>query len=304
MKDEEMKEELGKEVLLIYQTNKDSNKVRLIGDNFKERSKIELYVIDDNKLITDNEYSFKSEGEIKIKMIIKKPINDFSSMFENCTKLIKIDGKMNVSNGTNFGYMFSECRSFQISDEMKDWNVSNGANFEYMFNFCDSFQNLNGLENWNVSNGKNFEGMFCYCRNLQNLDALKNWNVSNGEKFGINKEPKASHLQSSYVGMFGCCYSLKNIDGIKNWNISNGKYFGGMFNSCKLENLDALQNWNVSNGTNFRYIFYGCSLRNLNGLQNWNVSNGENFEAMFYYCPNLKIFKWIKKLECFKWKNF
>ena len=27
---------------------------------------------------------------------------------------------LSFSNGINYGYMFSECRSFQISDEMKD----------------------------------------------------------------------------------------------------------------------------------------------------------------------------------------
>ena len=37
MKGEEKKEELGKEVILIYKNDKDSNKIRLIGDNFKER---------------------------------------------------------------------------------------------------------------------------------------------------------------------------------------------------------------------------------------------------------------------------
>ena len=110
MKDKEKKEELGKEVLLIYQNDKDSNKIRLIGDNFKERSKIELYIIDDDKLITDNEHSFNSKGEIK--MIIKESINDFGFMFKDCSQLIRIDGMLDVSSGTNFGYMFFECCSF------------------------------------------------------------------------------------------------------------------------------------------------------------------------------------------------
>ena len=130
---------------MIYKNDKDSNKIRLIGDNFKERSKIELYIIDDDKLITDNEHSFNSKGEIK--MIIKESINDFGFMFKDCSQLIKISGMINVSNGTNFGYMFSKCRCFQISDEMKDWNVSNGKNFEYMFASCDTLKNVDELKN-------------------------------------------------------------------------------------------------------------------------------------------------------------
>ena len=252
---ENTKEELAKEVILIYQNDKDNNKIRLIGDNFKERSKIELYNIDENKLIIENEYTFKNKGEKKIKMIIKESINDFSFMFNDCRQLIRINGMMNVSNGTNFGYMFSYCLSFQISDEMKYWNVSNGTNFEHMFERCHSFQNLNELENWNVSNGKNFQGMFLDCRNLQNLDALKYWNISNGEKFGIDKIPETEN-DENYKGMFAECYSLENIEGIKDWNVSNGLYFGGMFNFCKFQNLDAIKNWNVSNGKFFGYMFF------------------------------------------------
>ena len=121
-------------------------------------------------------------------------------------------------------------------------------------------------------------GCILVCRNLKNWDALKYWNVSNGEKFRINKNPITDNNNSvNYKVMFAECFSLKNINGIKDWNISNGLYFGCMFNSCKFQNLNAIKNWNIS-----MEIFW------------WYV-----WQIYFF-----KKFKWIKKLECFKWNSF
>ncbi len=135
---------------------------KIISDDFEERSKIELYSLNSNELIEDNEYNFHGQ-ERTIKMIIKEDITDFGYMFSGCKKLIEIDGIMNCSNNTNFRVMFSHCSSLQNIDGLKNWNVSTGTDFYGMFDNCSSLKTLDGLKNWNVSNGTNFRGMFENC---------------------------------------------------------------------------------------------------------------------------------------------
>ena len=252
-----------KGVILHY--NKKRSYIKIISDDFKERSKIELYSLQSNILIEDNEYNFyKEKGEYAINMIIKEEIKDFECMFSGCENLERIDGIMNCSNATNFTSMFESCSSLQNVDGLKDWNVSNGKDFKYKFSDCTSLKSVDGLKNWNVSNGKDFRGMFGNCSSLQNIDDLKNWNVSNGIDFKY---------------LFCTCSSFQNVDRLINWNVSNGINFYGMFEKCSfLKNVNGLKNWNVSKGTNFGAMFYGCSsLQNLDGLIDWNVSNGKYF---------------------------
>ena len=77
--------------------------------------------------------------------------------------------RWNVSNGTDFSWMFYSCRSLQDISALEDWNVSNGTDFSYMFSFCTALQDISALKSWNVSNGKYFSSMFRYCTSLQNI---------------------------------------------------------------------------------------------------------------------------------------
>ena len=56
------------------------NNIPIISNDFQERSKIELYNLNSNELIEDNEFNFLNEEHI-IKMIIKEDITDFGYMF-------------------------------------------------------------------------------------------------------------------------------------------------------------------------------------------------------------------------------
>ena len=100
-------------------------------------------------------------------MLIKQDLQSFEYMFSNWINLIRIDGKINVSNCTNFGCMFYNCSSLQEIDGFKNWDVSNCSNFVSMFYNCCSLQELNALKNGDVSNGKYFNEMFECCSSLQ-----------------------------------------------------------------------------------------------------------------------------------------
>ena len=146
--------------------------------------------------------------------------NCMKEWFLNCINLTTlIDFKnLDVSDCTDFSYMFYNCNSLQNLNGLENWNVSKGIDFSRMFEYCDSLQNLNGLQNWNVSNCINFSFMFYSCNSLQTLNELQNWNVSNGIYFSC---------------MFSHCNSLQDLNGLQNWNVSNSSKFNGMFAYCE-----------------------------------------------------------------------
>ena len=179
----------------------------------------------------------------KVQILNQVKSNCVKEWFEDCINLTKLINfkNLDISDCTDFSYMFFYCKSLQNINALQNWNVSNGEDFSYMFRNCDSLQNINGLQNWNVSNGTNFSGMFYSCQLLKDLNGLSNWNVSNGTNFS---------------GMFAFCESLQNINGLENWNISNGVNFSFMFKYCKL-----LQNILLPNTLSIlrKDIFYKCN---------------------------------------------
>ena len=62
--------------------------------------------------------------------------------------------------------MFSRCSQLSDISGLKNWNVSNGTNFSYLFEDCLSLSDISSLKNWNVSNGKDFYNIFYFCRSI------------------------------------------------------------------------------------------------------------------------------------------
>ena len=118
--------------------------------------------------------------------------------FKRCNNLtILLDFQnLDVSDCTDFSYMFQDCESLKNLNELRNWNVSNGKSFEGMFFGCISLQDINSLENWNVSTAKDFSYMFAFCLSLQDLNELQTWDISNGTEF---------------LDMFYNCKSLEEI---------------------------------------------------------------------------------------------
>ena len=52
---------------------------------------------------------------------------------------------------------------------LEKWNISNGYNFSYMFSGCKSLNDIKPIEKWNVSNGADFSGMFNDCKSLNDI---------------------------------------------------------------------------------------------------------------------------------------
>ena len=227
-----------------------------------------------------------------------------SDMFEGCKNLEKLTcdfTKWNVSNVTNFSYMFDECSklttldlsNWQVTDkctmlnhmfgncenlttltcDFMLWNTSNVTYFTYMFIGCIKLTSLN-LSTWDVSNGTSFESMFCGCEKLTLLN-LMNWQVTN----------KCTTL----TNMFQDCNNLDILTcDFTTWDVSNVTSFSWMFKNCyKLTTLD-LSNWQVTNKcTKLNTMFYSCSSLTTLNLSTWDVSNVTDFSWMFCYCKKL-----------------
>ena len=278
---------------LIYKCNK--NRIEnIFGNKFVENNKnnIEL-IINGVKAELVSKYELKN-GENRIKIILKREINNLEYMFYGCKCLKNIEELkyLDVGSVTNFSFIFSGCESLSDINSLENWNVSNGENFSHLFHLCTSLSDINPLQKWNVENGRDFSGMFMFCKSLSNIKALQNWNVFNNYKFssmfcGCTSLSDINPLHNwnvengnNFSCMFSCCTSLSDINPLQNWSVSNGKDFSGMFVECKfLSDIKPLEKWNVSNNNNFSLMFLGCSsLLDLNPIKYWNVSNVKNFE--------------------------
>ena len=127
----------------------------------------------------------KSSQIKKVQILNQVESNCTKAWFEDCINLTKLINFQNldVSDCSDFSFMFYNCKSLQDLNGLQNWNVSSGTNFSRMFTSCESLQDLNGLQTWNVSNGTNFSYMFYNCNSLQDLNGLQNWNVSSGKDF-------------------------------------------------------------------------------------------------------------------------
>lgn len=79
-----------------------------------------------------------------------------------------------VSNMTSFKDLFNAAEWSEMQYmNAAGWNVSNATDFSYMFADCSSLKNLD-LSGWNIAAATTLENMFSYCYELESLD-LSGW---------------------------------------------------------------------------------------------------------------------------------
>lgn len=269
---------------LIYYTLDEGEK-DIFGKNFTINNKDNIdLIINEMKIPLTDKYHLK-KGENKIKVIVKRRIQDHSYMFYKCSTLKDIKELKSLYVKKAKG-MFSYCSILSDISSLETWNVSNCTDFQLMFFGCSALKDLSPLKNWDISNAKSLTAMFESCLSIKSLNGLENW-----------KFPKCSELYY----MFWQCESLVNITALQNWDVSRIKTFCSMFALCyKLSHLSPLINWDVSDGEYFGGMFEGCNeLKDIRPLEYWKPKKNASFRDMFKECKSLgeeqlKILKYLK----------
>ena len=99
-----------------------------------------------------------------------------SGIFQE-TKFKYIDiSYWDVSNVTNMGAMFFECKELKSVGDISKWDVSKVTSMSSMFYNCKALKTVGDISSWNVSNVEHMGYMFYGCTYF-NQD-ISNWDVS------------------------------------------------------------------------------------------------------------------------------
>ena len=200
-----------------------------------------------------------------------RPCN-MNSWFYGCKSLTACDlGKLDTSNVTDMGSMFSGCSKLTSVGDLSGWNTSKVTDMRSMFSGCSSLTALD-LSNWNTSNVTYMSTMFYSCSKLTSVGDLSGWSTSNVSKMGA---------------MFSGCSSLTTLGDLSSWNTSNVTDMNSMFNGCSSLTALDLSGWNTSNVIYMGGMFSGCSSLTSADLSGWNTSNVTNMFSMFGGCKSL-----------------
>lgn len=209
---------------------------------------------------------------------------------------------LNVSNA-NISGMFRECLWLKDIVALANWNVSNATDFSYLFYYCSELESLHGIENWDVSKVTSFSQIFLGCETIEDVDVLANWDVSKVSNFsyafsGCQKLTDISALANWDVSsstdisnMFDSCVALEDISPLADWDVSNVTTLDGTFRYTGISSLEPLADWDVSHVTIMTSTFRHCSnLHSLDGLEDWDVSHVTNFGASGTYSSSQGTF--------------
>ena len=207
------------------------NDIRIFGYDFMKNNQNKAKLIINNQKSKLKEF-IKGEqikdDKLKINMILSKDLSNFSHLFQNCTKLIKISNKDNIISLDNELADFEENDKYYIYD-----NEDNDDNYFYYSEHSDYSE----IEENNFSS----LSQILYPK-LTNILQLNSNKISN-----MNE-------------MFSNCISLGSLDDISEWNIDNVKDMNFMFFNCvSLSSLPDISKWNTENVTDMSGIFCNCT---------------------------------------------
>ena len=160
-----------KEKLII---NKDYHDNTIVVKSFDELCKI----IEDryDKLGPGTEQNPIDFNDIDISNLDSFCNHEYTGIFEG-TKFKYIDiSYWDVSNVTDMGAMFYECKELESIGDLSDWDVSKVTNMSSMFYNCKALKTVGNISRWNVSKVTKMSRMFYWCKSF-NQD-ISDWNVS------------------------------------------------------------------------------------------------------------------------------
>ena len=264
------------EITIVYNINKEENKIKIFGSNFVKNNINNCKILYQNKEYELKEYfeAFsKKDSMLQIKLRGINNIIDASYMFYECTSLIYLPDidKWDTDFITSMRCMFFGCSSIVSLPGISKFNMEYLENMSWMFSGCTSLANLPDISNWQIPNVYSLNGLFYKCESLVSLPDISKWDTKN---------------VSSMSCMFYGCSKLICFPDISKWNISNVKDINELFYECtSLISLPDISKWDTSNIINMDGMFYGCSsLSELPNLSLLNIKNVKSKDWMFYGC--------------------
>ena len=212
------------EMTMIYNIDKNKNKIDIICSSFVSNNKNNCYLLIDGKkyelcqsIILNIEQ--KKRNTLEIKLIETKAITNMSYMFFNINALISLPdiSEWDTKNVTNMKWMFSSCNSLKLLSDISKWDTKNVTEMSFMFCDCSSLVSLPDISNWNVSNVTDMNSMFKNCRTLISFPDISKWNTS-----------KVNDMKY----MFSGCKSLKSFPDISKWIVNKKMNKITMFEGC------------------------------------------------------------------------
>ena len=268
------------EIICIYEIDDcDINKNNQILNKFTQNKKfnneksfkdnMNLY-IDNKKILFGFTYKFIKKGKYKLKILIKKELENIRWMFKDCKKLFSLDfSNFNSNNLIDIQCLFYECSSL-TSINFSNFNTEKIEKMNNLFYNCSSLRDLN-INNFNTQNVTDMSFMFFKCSSLKNLN-ISNFNTENVTDMSF---------------MFCGCTSLKdlNLDNFNTQNVTDMKF---MFCKCSsLKNLN-LSNFNTENVVDMNNMFSNClSLKKLD-ISNFNFKYVKDKDDMFNGIDRIK----------------
>ncbi len=232
---------------------------------------------------------------------------DGNTMYYWSDKPIYMQNDMFGSNSTNWDYVYTSYKKFEIIDLSKintllvddmsnlfrrlpnllelyisGFDTSNVKDMSYMFYGCVSLNNVD-LSSFDTGNVTDMSNMFESCYSFTEL------NVSSFNTI------KVKNMSSMFAGS----KNLTSLD-LSNFNTSNvtSMYFmfgggqtkgedGNYYYSVGLEHID-LSSFDTSNVTSIGYMFYGCHKIQSLDLSSFDTSKVTDMAIMFCGCESLK----------------
>ena len=329
------------EMNMVYTLKNGTGRVKLFGAKFIQNNKNNCYLIIDGQQkelceefeLDENQ---KLKDKLEIRLIIEKPITNFSGLFYDCSLLIYLSGlsSYDFKVVTDMSYMFYGCSSLvSLSEAIKlnknnstnmnllfninsplditKWDTRNVHDMSFLFNGCSALKSLPDISKWNTLNVKKMNYLFADCGKILTLPDISKWNTKNVVNmsfmfkncFSLISLPDLSKWDTSKVidisYMFSLCSVLNSLPDISTWNTTEIKNFSYLFHECKaLTSLTDISKWNVKNAINMSYMFSDCeSMKSLPDISKWNLDKVTNMSYIFKNCHSLKVLPDISKWD-------
>ena len=245
---------------LTYLIEKEQNEIRLLGEPFYQRNKLNGYIMYNNQKIPlkakieTKELKLTKENEFKIKIIFTRPIYNKRFMFKDCTLLFSFSqDKINIWEEDNllesYVYDFENNNSNNLIDDDIYNNIYNDSFEYYSESSIHSNSNSKSLTLKNIYNNlKNIKSEIIFLKDM----FLRYFSFKLLELFKID------------------------VDGIYD--------LGEMFYNCKsLKYISDISEWNTHNVFDLSLLFYGCSsLESLPDISKWDTENVNNMNGIFF----------------------